>query len=154
MVLLVQLHGSSSRLWGWCLMEWADSFEMEGSVEYALLLLGNLLVEEGKTTYNPCGNYGEEYVNDKFELRSFCWDECLTDEDVQTPPYDNTETCMNPECRACKPNFRFNYDGFECTWYKHVGRGNRQSVEHVSVDALIHMLDSCLKSIMTGVGEQ
>jgi len=51
---------------------------------------------------NPCKNVSAEYINDTFEMRSYCWDE-------------------RDEARCALPNFKCG--DFEVRWYKYCGRG-------------------------------
>ncbi|MEW6016449.1 MAG: hypothetical protein AB1760_00080 [Pseudomonadota bacterium] len=52
----------------------------------------------------------DEIIGPDFEMRSYYWGDCICEGDT-----------VNPDCRACKPNFKFK--DIEIRWYKHPGRG-------------------------------
>lgn len=73
----------------------------------------------------------EEYENDKFSLRSYCW--C----DGDLPGHEN----------SCPPNFVYKPSGVEITWYKHAGRGITANVEYLSPLTWHRVINDCIESI-------
>lgn len=100
---------------------------MQDMVEAGLTLLGEMarpLCHDA----SPCRNSGEEYENETFALRAYCW----------------CDGGLHPH--GCPPNFEYKPLGFTVRWYKCLGRGVEQNMELTSVQWL-KVVQDCLKSI-------
>ena len=85
---------------------------------------------------SPFDNTGEEYSDDTFTVRAYCWDE--ETEDVALP--------------------NFAYKELECSWYKHSTRGltwryKGEREAYVPAEFLEHMLMDCYKSMRKYFGD-
>ncbi len=74
--------------------------------ENGLVFLGDI-ISEAFHIANPAGNDAEEYENETFLFKSFCW---------------GCNICKQGEDN-CRPNFIYKPTGFSISWYKYVGRG-------------------------------
>lgn len=86
---------------------------------------------------SPFDNTGEEYSDDTFSVRAYCWDE-------------DSEN-------AALPNFV--YKELECSWYKHSTRGfswryKGEREAYVPAEFLEQMLEDCYKSMRLYFGER
>lgn len=73
---------------------------------------------------------GDEFVNDVFEMRSYCW--CEGD--------GNHEN-------GCPPNFLYKKNGLTITWYKHAGRGITANMEYPGAKNWFKAINICIESI-------
>ena len=81
-------------------------------------------------------NSGEEdFVNDVFEMRSYCWCDSGWDE------YDG------PHANGCPPNFLYKKNGLIINWYKHAGRGITSNMEYPGAKNWFKAISSCIESI-------
>lgn len=71
----------------------------------------------------------DEYVNETFALRAYCWCEGEGDHEEE-----------------CPPNFEHYSSGVKITWYKHANRGVRAS-QDLTRTAWKRILEDCLESI-------
>lgn len=72
-----------------------------------------------------------EYVNDVFEMRSYCW--C----DGERKGHE----------KECPPNFVFNKYKVNITWYKHAGRGITCNKEFPGMKKWFEVISECIRSI-------
>jgi hypothetical protein len=73
---------------------------------------------------------GEDYVNDVFEMRSYCW--CYGEGDHEN---------------GCPPNFLYKPTGLVITWYKHAGRSATSNKRYPGARTWAEMISHCIKSI-------
>ena len=111
-------------------------------------LLGRFVEGERNTEGERIGTYGigcniaEDYVNDTFALRDFCWCEGRLHPSVEDEDYGS----------SCPPNFEFfSRPGSPLPhitghWYKYMGRGNRFSTD-VDAATLRAILAEGLRSL-------
>lgn len=74
-------------------------------VTVGLDLIGEM-ISDGEYSTDPTSNVGAEYVNNVFQMRSYCW--C----DGDREGHEN----------GCPPNFE--HGDFAVSWYKHSHRGS------------------------------
>jgi hypothetical protein len=79
----------------------------------------------------------EEYVNEVFEMRSYCWCDSGWDEDD-----------TSPHAKGCPPNFVYKKNGLVITWYKHAGRGITANMEYPGAKNWFKAVTSCIESII------
>lgn len=80
---------------------------------------------------------GDEFINDVFEMRSYCWCESgWGDEDPN-----------HPHAKGCPPNFVYKKNGLVITWYKHAGRGIRANMEYAGAKNWFKAITACIESI-------
>ena len=72
----------------------------------------------------------EEFINDVFEMRSYCW--CFGDGEHKD---------------GCPPNFVYKKNGLVITWYKHAGRGIRANMEYPGARNWFKAINNCIESI-------
>lgn len=77
-----------------------------------------------------------EYVNDVFEMRTYCWCSSNWDEDPSHPHYN-----------GCPPNFVYKKNGLTITWYKHSGRGITANMEMPGARNWFKAVAACIESI-------
>lgn len=90
--------------------------------------------KKDKYGYGPLltSNEGdEEYINDVFEMRTYCW--C----DGDSEPHEN----------GCPPNFIHKPTGIEISWYKHAGRGITANVDWLPALTWHKLITSCMESV-------
>lgn len=77
----------------------------------------------------------EEFVNDVFEMRSYCW--CDSGwEDYEGPHPD-----------GCPPNFIYKPTGMIVTWYKHAGRGATSNKKYPGARTWFEIVKHCIGSV-------
>lgn len=77
----------------------------------------------------------EEFVNDIFEMRSYCW--CDSGwEDYEGPHPD-----------GCPPNFIYKPTGMIVTWYKHAGRGATSNKKYPGARTWFEIVKHCIGSV-------
>lgn len=79
----------------------------------------------------------EDFINDVFEMRSYCWCEGGWGEEDESHPHSN----------GCPPNFVYKPNGFVVTWYKHAGRGIRANKEYPGAKVWAGVVMKCIESI-------
>ena len=83
---------------------------------------------------------GDEFVNDVFEMRSYCWCEAGFDAEWE----GKTD---HPHAKGCPPNFVYKANGLAITWYKHAGRGIRANMEYPGAKNWFKAISKCIESI-------
>lgn len=78
---------------------------------------------------------GEEFVNDVFEMRSYCW--C----DSGWEDYEGSHA------GGCPPNFLYKPTGLVITWYKHAGRGNTSNKKYPGARTWFEIIKHCIGSV-------
>lgn len=73
----------------------------------------------------------EEYINDIFEMRPYCW--C----DGEHEGHQD----------GCPPNFIYKPTGLSIQWYKHAGRGIVANQKYNSAIYWFNIVKSCIDSI-------
>ena len=73
----------------------------------------------------------EDFINDVFEMRSYCW--CEGDSKGHEG--------------GCPPNFLYKPNGLTITWYKHAGRGVRANMEYPGAKNWFKAISKCIESI-------
>lgn len=76
----------------------------------------------------------EEYINDIFEMRSYCWCDPMFE--------DNT---VHPN--GCPPNFLYKPTGLVITWYKHSGRSATSNKKYPGARTWFEIVKHCIGSI-------
>ena len=79
---------------------------------------------------------GEEYVNDVFEMRSYCWCGMGWEEDPNSP-----------HSQGCPPNFLYKPTGLIITWYKHAARSATTNKKYPGARVWAEVISHCIKSI-------
>ena len=77
----------------------------------------------------------DEFVNDIFEMRSFCW--C----DSGWQDYEG------PHPDGCPPNFIYKPTGLIITWYKHASRGITANKKYPGARTWFEVIKHCIGSI-------
>lgn len=77
----------------------------------------------------------DEFVNDMFEMRSYCW--CDGGWDEYEGPHSN----------GCPPNFLYKKNGLIINWYKHAGRGITSNMEYPGAKNWFKAIETCVRSI-------
>lgn len=77
----------------------------------------------------------DEFVNDIFEMRSFCW--C----DSGWQDYEG------PHPDGCPPNFIYKPTGVVITWYKHASRGITANKKYPGARTWFEIIKHCIGSI-------
>lgn len=77
----------------------------------------------------------DEFVNDVFEMRSFCW--C----DSGWQDYEG------PHPDGCPPNFIYKPTGLVITWYKHASRGITANKKYPGARTWFEIIKHCIGSI-------
>ncbi len=100
--------------------------ELRGN-EYGIYGWSNLLTS----------NAGEEeYVNNIFEMRTYCWCDATWEEDPE-----------HPHAKGCPPNFVYKPTGMLVTWYKHANRGITSNKSYPGARTWFEIIKHCIGSI-------
>ena len=78
----------------------------------------------------------EEYVNDTFEMRTYCWCDTAWDENPD-----------HPHANGCPPNFLYKPTGMKITWYKHANRGITSNKNYPGARTWFEIVKHCIGSI-------
>ena len=78
----------------------------------------------------------EDYVNDVFEMRSYCWCDATWEEDPE-----------HPHAHGCPPNFLYKPTGMIITWYKHANRGATSNKQYPGARTWFEIIKHCIGSI-------
>lgn len=103
-----------------------------------LFMLGQVIAESrgldpnGFRTTLTENSGEEEFVNDVFEMRSYCWCEGFGVEGHE---------------EGCPPNFLHKSTGLIFTWYKHAGRGITSNAEYLGAKKWFEILKECVESV-------
>ena len=73
----------------------------------------------------------QEFINDVFEMRSYCW--C----DGGLPDHEDG---------GCPPNFVFTPTDLQINWYKHCGRGRSQN-RKITLAEWLGVVGACMRSL-------
>ena len=77
-------------------------------------------------------NSGEsDYINDVFEMRSYCW----------------CEGGIEGHENGCPPNFLYKPTGLIITWYKYSGRGTTSNKKYPGARTWSEIVNHCIRSI-------
>ena len=79
---------------------------------------------------------GEDFVNDTFEMRSYCWCDSAWDENED-----------HPHAKGCPPNFLYKPTGMIVTWYKHANRGITSNKKYPGARTWFEIVNNCVRSI-------
>jgi hypothetical protein len=120
-----------------------QSYEADWATD-GLYMIAEVVAEFRGQTYGQYGygnlltsNSGEpEYVNDVFEMRTYCWCDAGWDEDEN-----------NPHAKGCPPNFVYKKNGLTITWYKHANRGITANMEYPGAKNWFKAITACIESI-------
>ena len=77
----------------------------------------------------------EEFVNDVFEMRSYCWCD------------SGWENYEGPHPDGCPPNFLYKPTGMLVTWYKHANRGITANKKYPGARTWFEIIKHCIGSI-------
>ena len=86
----------------------------------------------------------EEFANDVFEMRSYCW--CGAG-DVFGYEEEEEEESKHPHAKGCPPNFFYKPTGLTITWYKYAGRGTTANQEYLGAKQWFEIIKTCIESI-------
>lgn len=78
----------------------------------------------------------EHYVNDVFEMRSYCWCDATWEENPD-----------HPHAHGCPPNFVYKPTGLVITWYKHANRGATSNKKYAGARTWFEVIKHCIGSI-------
>ena len=78
----------------------------------------------------------EDYINDVFEMRSYCWCDATWEEDPD-----------HPHAHGCPPNFLYKPTGMIITWYKHANRGATSNKQYPGARTWFEIIKHCIGSI-------
>ena len=78
----------------------------------------------------------EDYINDVFEMRSYCWCDATWEEDPE-----------HPHAHGCPPNFLYKPRGMVITWYKHANRGATSNKQYPGARTWFEIIKHCIGSI-------
>jgi hypothetical protein len=78
----------------------------------------------------------EDYINDVFEMRSYCWCDATWEEDPE-----------HPHAHGCPPNFLYKPTGMVITWYKHANRGATSNKQYPGARTWFEIIKHCIGSI-------
>lgn len=78
----------------------------------------------------------EEYVNDIFEMRCYCWCDFGWEENPD-----------HPHANGCPPNFLYKPTGMIITWYKHAGRGATANKKYPGARTWFEIINHCISSV-------
>ena len=120
-----------------------QSYEADWATD-GLHMIAEVIAEFRGQSYGQYGygnlltsNSGEpEYVNDVFEMRTYCWCDAGWDEDEN-----------NPHAKGCPPNFVYKKNGLTITWYKHANRGITANMEYPGAKNRFKAITACIESI-------
>lgn len=105
-----------------------EEIRMQGFVKSGLSALGELCKGGTDTGEDPTSNTGAEFVNDVFELRSYCWCDGEGEHAEE----------------GCPPNFK--HGDFEARWYKYLGRSGSQNRKLTAAE-WDEMFEACVASV-------
>ena len=77
----------------------------------------------------------DEFVNDIFEMRSYCWCD------------RGWEEYEGPHPEGCPPNFIYKPTGLVITWYKHASRGITANKKYPGARTWFEIIKHCIGSI-------
>ena len=78
----------------------------------------------------------EDYVNDVFEMRSYCWCDATWEENPD-----------HPHAHGCPPNFVYKPTGLVITWYKHANRGITSNKKYPGARTWFEIIKHCVESV-------
>ena len=78
----------------------------------------------------------EEFVNDVFEMRCYCWCDAGWEENSD-----------HPHANGCPPNFLYKPTGMLVTWYKHANRGTTSNKKYPGARTWFEIIKHCIGSI-------
>ena len=78
----------------------------------------------------------KEYINDVFEMHTFCWCDAGWDEDP-----------THPHAEGCGPNFLYKPNGMQITWYKHANRGISSNKQYPGARTWFEIVSDCVRSV-------
>ena len=78
----------------------------------------------------------EDYVNDVFEMRSYCWCDATWEEDPD-----------HPHAHGCPPNFVYKPTRLVITWYKHANRGATSNKKYPGARTWFEVIKHCIGSV-------
>lgn len=78
----------------------------------------------------------EDYTNDVFEMRSYCWCDATWEENPD-----------HPHAHGCPPNFVYKPTGLVITWYKHANRGATSNKKYPGARTWFEVIKHCIGSI-------
>ena len=78
----------------------------------------------------------EEFVNDVFEMRCYCWCDAAWEENPD-----------HPHANGCPPNFLYKPTGMIVTWYKHANRGITSNKKYPGARTWFEIIKHCIGSI-------
>ena len=78
----------------------------------------------------------EDYINNVFEMRSYCWCDATWEEDPE-----------HPHAHGCPPNFLYKPTGMIITWYKHANRGATSNKQYPGARTWFEIIKHCIGSI-------
>jgi hypothetical protein len=78
----------------------------------------------------------EEFVNDVFEMRCYCWCDAGWEENSD-----------HPHANGCPPNFLYKPTGMIVTWYKHANRGITSNKKYPGARTWFEIIKHCIGSI-------
>ena len=78
----------------------------------------------------------EDYINDVFEMRSYCWCDATWEEDPE-----------HPHAHGCPPNFLYKPTGMIITWYKHANRGATSNKQYPGARTWFEIIKHCIGSV-------
>ena len=103
-------------------------------MDTGLFIIADAIQAERGDSYTLAGNSGgDEYSNDVFTMRSYCW--CWCDGDGPHSP------------DGCPPNFEHRPTGLRVSWYKHAGRGTSANQDLTRAE-WVRVVAGCLNSIL------
>lgn len=119
-----------------------QSYEADWATD-GLCLIAEVIAEFRGYSYGQYGygslltaNSGEpDYINNVFEMRSYCWCDSGWDQ------YEG----IHPE--GCPPNFLYKKNGLIINWYKHAGRGITSNMEYPGAKKWAKAIMTCIESI-------
>lgn len=116
---------------------WEPDAELEGVIMAISRLTGGLPDDHDGhpiISHGVGSNCAEQYSNDVFVIRDFCWcDGATHPEDADGIP-------------TCPPNFEHFASGLKAEWYKYLGRDVRVNAE-VEVGESLAILMDCAMSV-------
>lgn len=78
----------------------------------------------------------EEFINDVFEMRCYCWCDATWEENPD-----------HPHANGCPPNFLYKPNGMIMTWYKHANRGITSNKNYPGARTWFEIVKHCIGSI-------
>lgn len=109
---------------------WADS-GLELIAEVIAELRGHKRRTYGYDNLLVANSGDEEFVNDVFEMHSYCW----------------CEGGIEGHENGCPPNFLYKPTGLIITWYKYSGRGTTSNKKYPGARTWSEIVNHCIKSI-------